>query len=69
MFLITAGKIRVGDQLMMINGQILLGITASEAERIINGVANTAKVHYRCILLHLFFHLLLLFILWNNPVV
>uniref|UniRef100_A0A0B7BD74 PDZ domain-containing protein n=1 Tax=Arion vulgaris TaxID=1028688 RepID=A0A0B7BD74_9EUPU len=38
-----SGKFHVGDQLMMINGQILLGVTAAEAERIIQGVANTAK--------------------------
>ncbi|BFZ04125.1 hypothetical protein BsWGS_07164 [Bradybaena similaris] len=37
------GRMRVGDQLMMINGHMLLGVTAAEAERIIQQEANTAK--------------------------
>ncbi|XP_059177383.1 PDZ domain-containing protein 7-like, partial [Physella acuta] len=38
-----SGQIRAGDQLMMINGQSLVNVTSSQAERIINDATNTAR--------------------------
>ncbi|XP_012944569.1 harmonin isoform X2 [Aplysia californica] len=39
-----SGKIRVGDQLMMVNGQSLVGVTAAEAERLLQGSDSGAQV-------------------------